>query len=687
MIDFNQRLHDTDKFRQAAIFFQQHGCYTLAPRGTTDYNKYWEQETDRCLNGYTAPDGEGITGYNYFYLNYSPIMRLKEEEYTDREGNLRKRRQRILEFPSFWDYDYYYFCAIEQAELEGKHMAVLKCRQRGYSFKGGSMLVRNYMLIPGSKNFAIASEQKFLIGDGLLTKSWQIMDFLDKHTAWAKQRLVSTRMERTSGYKITDEFGKQTEQGYLSSITGITLKNDPERVRGTRAKLVLWEEGGKFPSLLDAWRIEQPSVETDDGKAFGLMIAFGTGGTEGASFEGLKELFYKPKSYNVLSFPNIWDEGRENTECAFFVPAYSNLESFDDDGNQVYMDRDGNSYKEKAIQNLIDQRNKVKDGGASQQSIDRFISERPIRPAEAVLELGKNIFPRKLLMDQLTRIRTNKKLQSMKHIVDLEWDGNGQVKATEKPNGDITNYPLKKGDKPHGSVVIWEYPVKDPPLGLYIGGCDPYDHDDSFTNSLGSTFIFKRVRAGEAWTDVIVAEYSGRPDTAEEYYENVRKLLTFYNARLLFENERKGIYPYFTNKHCDYLLADQPDKIISEVFKDSKVQRRKGCHMTKQIRAYGEGLILEWLLDEFEEGHPNVERVYSEPLIEELIENDGVRNVDRVIALCMVMIYREELYQVKVSSAKEQNKQVELFEMPLFSKQWFEEDSSTSEDGMPIFTF
>lgn len=687
MIDFNQKLHNTDKFRQAAIFFEKHGCYTLAPVGTTDYNKYWEQETDRCKNGYIAPDGEGITGYNYFYLNYSPIFKLVETEYTDRNGDLRKRRERILQFPSFWDYDYYYFCAIEEAEQQGKHMAVLKSRQRGYSFKGASMLVRNYMLIPGSKNFAVASEQKFLIGDGLLTKAWQIMDFLDQHTAWAKQRLVSTRMERVSGYKVTDEFGKQTERGYLSSIVGITLKNDPERIRGTRGKLVLWEEGGKFPDLLDAWRIEQPSVETDDGVAFGLMIAFGTGGTIGASFDGLKELFYKPNANNVLAFPNIWDDGRENTECGFFVPAYSNLESFDDDGNQVYMDKDGNSYKEKAIQNLIDQRNKIKDGGASQQSIDRFISERPIKPAEAVLELGKNIFPRKLLMDQLTRIRTNKKLQSMKHVVDLEWDGNGQVKATEKPSGDITNYPLKKGDKPHGSVVIWEYPVKDPPLGLYIGGCDPYDHDDSFTNSLGSTFIFKRVRAGEAWTDVIVAEYSGRPDTAEEYYENVRKLLTFYNARLLFENERKGIYPYFTNKHCDYLLADQPDKIISEVFKDSKVQRRKGCHMTKQIRAYGEGLILEWLLDEFEEGHPNVERVYSEPLIEELIENDGVRNVDRVIALCMVMIYREELYQVKVSSAKEQNKQVELFEMPLFSKQWFEEDSSTSEDGMPIFTF
>ena len=471
MVDFNQHIKNTKKFCEAAEFFKVHKCYTLAPRGTTDYVKYWERETDRCLNGYTAPDGDQITGYHYFYLNYCPIMRLIETEYVDRNGDTRKRRERIFDFPKFWDYDYYYFNAVEEAETVGKHMAVLKCRQRGYSFKGASMLVRNYELIPGSKNFAVASEQKFLIGDGLLTKAWQIMDFIDKNTAWAKQRLTSTRMERVSGYKVTDEFGKQTEQGYLSSITGITLKNDPERIRGTRGRLVLWEESGKFPSLLDAWRVEQPAVETDDGVAFGLMISFGTGGTEGASFDGLKALFYKPKAYNVLSFPNIWDDNAEQTECGFFVPAWSNLESFDDDGKYIYMDEDGNSLREKTIEELIKQRNIIKDGGASQQSIDRFISERPIKPQEAILELGKNIFPRKLLMDQLTRIRTNKKLQSMKHIVDLQWDGDGGVIAIEKKTGDITNYPLKKDQKPAGSVVIWEYPVKDPPFGLYIGGC------------------------------------------------------------------------------------------------------------------------------------------------------------------------------------------------------------------------
>ena len=688
MVDFNKKIRNTDKFRGPALFFKEHKCYTLAPRGTTDYIQYWDQEAERCINGYVAPDGDSITGYHYFYLNYSPIIKRTDTKYTDRYGNVRTRRERILDFPDFWDGDYYFFQAVEEAEQQGKHLAVLKARKKGFSFKGSSMLVRNYALIKESKSFAIASEQKFLIGDGLLTKAWEIMDFIDKHTEWAKRRLTSTRMERVAGFKIKDEFGRETEQGYKSAITGMTLKNDPERVRGIRGKLVLFEESGKFPNLETAWRVSQPSMEDDDGTAFGLMIAFGTGGTEGGQFDGLKTLFYQPEAYNVLGFPNIWDDKAEETKCGYFSPFYLNMEGFDENGNRIFMDKDGNSLVDKAIEDTINKRNEVKNGGASQTSIDRFISERPIKPQEAVLELGKNIFPRKLLMDQLTRIRTNKKLQNMKHIVDLKWDGKGGVEAVEKKSGDITTYHLKKDDKPEGSVVIWEYPITDPPFGLYIGGCDPYDHDESFTNSLGSTFIFKRVRAGEAWNDVIVAEYTGRPDTAEEYYENVRKLLIFYNARLLFENERKGIYPYFTNKHCDYLLADQPDKIITEVFKDSKVQRRKGCHMTKQIRAYGEGLILEWLMEEYEEGHLNLERIYSEPLIEELIENDGVRNVDRVIALCMVMIYREELYQVKVSAAKEKNKQVELFELPLFSQRyWDAEDDSGVQDDIPLFSF
>lgn len=401
------------------------------------------------------------------------------------------------------------------------------------------MLVRNYELIPGSKNFAVASEQKYLIGDGLLTKAWAIMDFCDRNTAWAKQRLKSTSMERTSGFKIKDEFGKETEDGYMSSIIGITLKNDAERIRGTRGKLILWEEAGKFADIKEAWSIARSSLESDDGVAFGTQIAFGTGGTEGVDFEGLKDMFFHPDSYNIYSQPNIWDDNAEETNCGFFCPQWSNMEGFDEKGNQIFMDKDGNSLRELSIKECVKQRKEVQDGRGDRQLLDRFIAERPLKPAEAVLELGGNIFPRKQLLDQLNRLRTNIKLQNMKHVVDLSWDGDGKVKATEKKSGDITTYPLKSGEKPEGSVVIWEYPIINPPYGLYIAGLDPYDQNESGTNSLGSIIIYKRFKAGEAWTDTIVAEYSGRPGTADEYYENVRKLLIFYNARCLYENEKQ----------------------------------------------------------------------------------------------------------------------------------------------------
>jgi hypothetical protein len=193
-----------------------------------------------------------------------------------------------------------------------------------------------------------------LVGDGLLTKAWEIMDFIDKNTEWSKRRLTATRMERVSGFKVKDEYGKETEQGYKSAITGVTLKNDPERLRGIRGKLILFEEGGKFPNLETAWRVAQPSMEDDDGTAFGLMLAFGTGGTEGGAFDGLKELFYNPKAFNILAFPNIWDDNSEQTECGYFSPIYLNMEGYNDDGSYKFMDEYGNSLREKAIESVME---------------------------------------------------------------------------------------------------------------------------------------------------------------------------------------------------------------------------------------------------------------------------------------------------------------------------------------------
>ena len=614
-------------------------------------------------------------------------MRLVEVEKKNSKGFMVKRRIREREFADFYDYDYYYFSAIQEAEDEGKHMVVLKSRGKGYSFKGASMLCRNYYIIPESVSYAMASEKEFLIKDGILSKAWDLLAFIDKHTAWGKKRQkIDQMMHKKASLVTKDEFGNEIETGFKSEIQGVTLKNDPQKARGKRGKLILWEEAGKFRDILQAWQIARPSVE-EAGYAYGLMIAFGTGGEEGEDFDGLRELFYKPSGYNVKGFNNIWDEHADGTECGFFVPEFANMSTLNDDGSRKYMDQDGNSFRLKALEFIEEERRKVIQGSSDSRAIDRYIAEHPITPQEACLELTGNIFPKLELQKQLSKIRVNKKLQNMKQVGDLFYENN-IIKWVPKLKGDITKFPLSKDDDPTGSIVIWEHPCQDPPVGLYIAGCDPYDHDKSGTNSLGSVFIYKRIQNFEENYEIVVAEYTGRPSTAEDYYENVRRLLLYYNARLLYENERKGIFPYFTQKHCDYLLADQPS-IVNDVVGKSKVQRRKGIHMVTAIKDWGEGLIKEWLNEEYAPGEKNLTKIFSEPLLEELIQYNDKGNFDRVMAFMMVMIYRQQLHNIHVKKVEQETKtQTYLFGKPLFVDNYYDDLYQMQlNNKVEVFTF
>ena len=1024
MVDFNKQIKNSDKFRQPALRFLEVGSYCQYPEGTSEYYKYWDEQMDRCKNGYTADDGDFISGYNYFYLNFCPIQRIIYTTINNPDGSTKIKKTRDLQFPDFYDYDYYFFQAVEDAEGEGKHLCALKSRRKGYSYKNASMACRNYYLFPGSKTYIYASNKQYLTEDGILTKAWDYMDFIDKNTAWGKKRSVNTQMRKRAGFFTKDEYGNEIELGFKSEIIGVTLKDNPDVVRGKAGKLIIFEEAGSFSELGAAWQIARPSVE-QDGMAFGTMIAFGTGGDEDSHFETLKDMFYNPDGYNCIGFDNIWDETPSDKKCGFFIPQYTNMDFRDDNGNRMFMDIDGNTLRKKSVEYILSERRKVIENATNSVAVDRYVAEHcldgdtwistedgvtrikdnpkawisgvkdvyrlttedgtellltdnhkifdgkqyrelkdykvgdPIKyyntefsevyqhvsvpglipatntsilidedwgrflglfmgdgffygpsgaiglvfdkqdidsikwaeaffnlnfggcnkteigklkggielrvsrkgsieifkalqllrsnsngnlmrrvyipeyilkspksvvsaflsglfdsdgysskdgnhvgffskekqvlldmqfllrgfdihasvksrnsingngytyienklnirkidipkfreqigfisyrknehikdtkpsksmrdysygkivsieyiktdkvwdintithalsangvwvhncitPQEACLEFGGNIFPKKELQEQLATIRTNKHLSNHKQIGDLIWEKDGTLKWVIKKFGDITHYPLKKDDDPTGSIVIWEHPVKDAPIGLYILGVDPYDHDQSGTNSLGSTFVYKRFQDFENYYDIIVAEYTGRPSTAEEYYENLRKLAVYYNGRIMYENERKGLFPYFTAKHCDYLLADQPD-IISDVVGNSKVQRKKGCHMNKQIKQWGEGLIKDWLNEEQAPGKKNLHNILSEPLLEELISYNDTGNFDRVMALMQVMIYREQLYNVKVKEKKKENKNRVLFEGPIFTQEWYRDDDTI--DNIKAYMF
>lgn len=687
MIDFNRKIKNSNKFRTPALAYLTTGVYCSAPKGTTEYMQYWETERNRCINGYTADDGDFITGYHYFYLNFCPIMRRVWKKVKDRSGKETFKELDDTTFPDFYDYDYYYFLSIELAETSGKHLCVAKSRRKGYSLKGGSMLCRNFFLIPGSKSYVYASNKQYLTDDGILTKAWDYMDFIDNHTAWGKKRQVAnTSMRRRASFIITDEFGNKVEAGYKSEIIGLSLKDNPDVVRGKRGKLILFEEAGTFPELSAAWQIARPSVE-HNGRAFGLMIMFGTGGDEGQAIAALKSAFYDPRSFNCLEFPNIWDEGLGDKPCGFFIPQHTNMDIRDEEtGELLYMDEDGNTLHEKAREFIMTQRQEELEGATDSRAVDRYIAERCETPMEAFMELTGNIFPKKELQKHLAYIRMNKKLKNRKQVGDLIND-KGEIKWIPKKVGDICNYPLDKTADPTGAIVIWEHPKIDAPFGMYIAGCDPYDHDQSGTNSLGSIFIYKRFQLLEEYHDIIVAEYTGRPNTAEDFYENVRKLLTYYNAKLMYENQNKGLFTYFTNRHCDYMLADQPD-ILSDIINiKSSVNRRKGCHMTKEIKLWGEGLIKEYLTEEISPGVLRLTTIFSEPLLEELISYNDKGNFDRVMAMMQVLIYREQLYNVKVKDKEKEERKQRLFDMPIFTDNWYEQKpiQQNSNTTIPIW--
>jgi len=134
-------IENPDFFRERALFYEKHEIYTHIrpnPNPKSEYAKFWREEQRRWRDGLVREsDGEWISGWYYFYLNYSPIMRNVVE--SKKEGASKARGKRIVTFPDFWLGDYMFYHYIEQARDEGMHAKLLKRRGCGFSLKAGAM--------------------------------------------------------------------------------------------------------------------------------------------------------------------------------------------------------------------------------------------------------------------------------------------------------------------------------------------------------------------------------------------------------------------------------------------------------------------------------------------------------------------------------------------------------------------
>lgn len=660
-------LENMDFFRERALFFEKNGKYTNLPVNSnpkSEYASFWKEELRRWKYGLVREsDGEWIPGELYFYWNYAPIWLVE-----NKEGS--KQGKAVRKFPKPWEGDYLFHHYINQCKINGKHAKLLKARGVGMSFKAASWSPHNMYTQPGSRNvnYHLATDKTFLSGDkGIFGKVMDCLDWIGEHTPFPRLRIRDSKasMEIQIGY--TDDYGAR--KGLLSSVIGISMKDNPEKVRGVRGVLCHFEEDGLFPNLLTTWSVNRPGFE-DGGVAFGLMIAAGTGGSAGSSFEGSEKLFYQHDAYNVYGIPNVFDKNvGGTTTCGYFWGAYMNR-------NLCYEGVNGTSDIIKAMIEVLEERLHIKYNSSDPTAVTQKRAELPLTPQEAMLRIDGTIFPVADLKDYLESIFPKKESFIAEHYVgDLIYNEKGGVKWTPNPNlTPIRSYANVPANK-RGAVEIFEMPKKNGlgkiASGRYIAGIDPIDADTG--TSLFSVLVM------DTFTDRIVAEYTGRPRTAKDAYEITLKLLLMYNAQANYENNLKGLFSYFDSKNALYLLCDTPQIVRDmELTKATNVygNKAKGCNANARLNSWGRLLQVDWLLarvdkDNDEDKRLNIHRLRSIGYIEELIYWNPDGNFDRVSAAGMLFILREDRIKRTITAKDNQYKPVNsLGNDPFFSKNY-----------------
>ena len=650
-------LEDMDYFRESAIHFQKHGVYTfLRPNANpnSEYGRWLGTEVNRLWHGMIRPsDGEWIPGYMYYYLNYHPIQQTKIIEGT-------MHGERITDFPEMWEGIYWTFHYIDQARFGGlynnfkggQHCVEIAKRGASKSYILSALLARNFIVgidkvqSKKTKGTITAYEKETLevAADGTLNKFYESINFVAEHTEFPRNRLKDTpeKMSWIMGY-LDIETGRP--RGSLNSVRGVSSKDNPDKSRGKRQNVFLYEEFGKFKKFIDTYQVNFSSVQEGD-IAFGQAFAVGTGGTEGSDFTGALEMIYNPVGYNVYALPNVFDKGvTGNQKTVFFFGAPVNRKGF--------YNKDGVSDVVGALLSILVQRYNLKYNSTDVNMLTRAKAENPITIQEAIMRRDNNIYPVADLTDTLNEIDFNPRSLDFIECVKAELL-HGEVIL--KPDFDLVparEFP-HKDNKILGCIEIYERPIKDSsgkvPFGRYIAGMDPYDDDESNTVSLGSLFIL------DLWTDRIVAEYTGRPYFADEFYENSRRLLTAYSAECNYESNKKGVFSHFSKHNSMYLLSEVLEflKERNPALRLSYGNKAYGTQATGGfILKYGRSCLRNWLIkpvelskivDDKEEFYtvPNLKTMKQRALIKELTMYNLDGNFDRHDAMVMLMLLRED---------------------------------------------
>jgi len=568
---------------------------------------------------------------------------------------------------------------------EAKDLMLLGARGGGKSYLVGvGILLHEFLFdgmkryIPGNKNIPRA---QLCIGAALTSKSAEIIEkFVIGHEnlqgEWAPGTLEhkpSPFIKKTSGslepnniknpyrWRYEAKKGNQVSmKGSGTSLKHICYKDNAEAAAGGRYSVQAIEEVGLMGNVLAVHGSNEATMMKDGTIKFGSSVYIGTGGNVDKIQEA-EIMFRDPNGFSLLAFQDEW-EG--TGELGWFVPAYYM------DGN--YKDENGNTLMEEALDNYQERR--IMKGQATDSSALAIeLMNFPLVPSEMFLDALGSMFPQAEIKAHLAEVISDpRKYEDAHYFGDLVWQTDGTLKWEQSSSRDLVReFPVKNNKNKPGVIELFEQPKRDKAGTVYpnryVQGTDTYDDDESSTNSLGSTFVL------DVLTGRIVAEYTGRRGT-KEFYEITRKLNSYYRTAHNYENNKKGLYSYYDNKHSTHLLCDTPKALKDVVdIRISKVgNAAKGTFSSEPVKSHGLRLILDWLLEpayaEENEDILNLHKIRSIGLLRELLNYKPKGNFDRVSALIMVMIIKED--RTKFQFKRQEEKVKTLSNDPFFKKHY-----------------
>ena len=623
-------------FNEQARNFNKNGFYCSYAFRSKDFSEYWNDQKLKCRNGVILKNNAKtwyLTRDYYMWLNFLPIYDKEEKKYG---------------FAKVRDAQYHMALYELLAELHYKHSAILKKRQIASSYFHMGKLINTYWFEEGSVCKIGASLKDYINDKG----SWKFLDeykdFLNEYTAWyrpsnpEKVLLWQQQIEVRVG-------NRKTTKGLKSKIQGTSFEKSPTTGVGGPTSYFFHEEAGIAPKMMDTYEYLRPAMSSGM-ITTGMFIAAGSVG-DLEQCNPLKEMIINPNNNDIYAVEtNLLDQDGTIGLAGLFIPEQWSM--------PPYIDDYGNSLVEEALEAIKIERIKWKSELNPEQYQLR-ISQKPTNIAEAFAYRKESIFPQGLISKQLKKIED--KEYSFEHIeLDRNVDGIVAKRSSKNP---ISQFPVdKKMQDKSGVIVVWERPVKNPAFGMYYASIDPVSEGKTTTSdSLCSIYVYKNAVEVIRETpdgyesfiekDNIVACWCGRYDDINKTHEQLERIIEWYNAWTIVENNISMFIQYMiSRKKQRYLVPKQQILFLKDLGSNSTVYQEYGWKNTGTLfKSHLISYAIEFLREETDneldkEGNIinstfGIERIPDPMLLKEMLAYQPGLNVDRLVSFSALVAF------------------------------------------------